>query len=167
MAKQNGGGFSFGGKPVAESQDTNPGEDGKHVDLSLNGEAKLSREAIEIPDGPQNKDKLDALAFNEEIVTIMVHESTDENAENPIEVGVNGRKQFFIRGREQEVKRKFVEVLARAKVTNYRQNVNASDPQVVNRMVASTALRYPFTLLADPNRQHGGQAWLRKIIQQA
>lgn len=166
MAKQSGGnGFSFSGsgKPAAETEGMQVGQD-KDVHISVTGEAKLSQDAIEVVDGPGFKEKADALAFNEEVVTVVVHTTDDENAENPIEVGVNGRKQFFMRGVEQKVRRKYVEVLARAKVTKYAQNIKASDPQEFNRMRPTTALRYPFSLIHDPNTAKGGQAWLSKIL---
>jgi len=72
-------------------------------------------------DRPVDKEHLENLKFNEEVLTIMLHDTTDPTAD-PIPYVINdGRRQAFIRGQEQQVKRKFVEVLARMKVTSYTQ----------------------------------------------
>ena len=54
-------------------------------------------------------DRAAELKFMEEAVEVMVHDSTDPNAENPVLVAVNGVNQYFIRNQPQVVKRKFVE----------------------------------------------------------
>lgn len=165
--KPNAGGFAFtkSSPPIAETDALQAGQDSP-VQVSHEGEATLHREPVQIPDGPVSKKKLEALAFNEELITVQVADSEDPNAERVIEVGVNGKKQFFKRGQPQTVKRKYVEALARAKVTNYSQRVDATDPLVMNRLNPRTALRYPFALLEDANPR-GGQAWLRQIMSEA
>lgn len=165
-SKPNAGGFAFAKNlnPVAETEEMKAGQDSP-VDISLTGPAELHQEPIQIPDGPVNKAKLDALAFNEEKITVMVHESDDPHAEQLIEVGVNGKKQFFKRGVQQVVRRKFVEALARAKATNYSQKVDDPNPLVVNRLMPRTALRYPFSLIRDDNPR-GGHAWLQQLLAQ-
>ena len=52
------------------------------------------------------------LLFNEEFVEVMLHESTDQNAEDPVFTACNGVTQYFFRGRVQKVRRKFVGILA-------------------------------------------------------
>jgi hypothetical protein len=108
---------------------------------------------IEPVDQPVNKDWADAMAFNETLVTIMVHETTDKTA-NPLpDIYVNGVPQRFFRGKEQDVKWKFVEVLARAKKTSYTQHqekdANGDDVYVND---PHTALEYPFSLVRAPSQ---------------
>lgn len=187
MAKNSGGGFNFprgAQEPKADEQQSSgpdihvrnhsdavetggmqTGQDSP-VHISLTGEAELIKEPIKIVDGPTSTAKMEALAFNEEMVTIEIASSEDPNAEMLIEVGVNNKKQFFRRGQQQTVRRKYVEQLARTKVTKYMQNVESTDPTVVNRLMPTTVLRYPFTLIEDKNPR-GGQAWLRKILAEA
>jgi hypothetical protein len=46
-----------------------------------------------------------ALAFNEELIDVVVHESTEVNATPLVETYVNGVPQRFVRGQTQRVKR--------------------------------------------------------------
>lgn len=75
---------------------------------------------------------------------------------------VNGRSQFFQRGTPQEVKRYFVERLARAKRTSYSQNLDERLGESMNNMQSRHALRYPFSVIEDKNPK--GSAWLRQIL---
>lgn len=101
------------------------------------------------------------LAFMEEHVDVMVHESTDENAAPVVDVYVNGVPQWFVRGQMQKVKRKFVEVLANARQTSIKTNVHQDSENVYNRINKHTALRYPFSM-QDSNPR--GQPWLRNLL---
>lgn len=105
------------------------------------------------------------LAFMEENVEVMVHDSTDPNAENPVQVSCNGRNQFFWRNQPQVVKRKFVEILARAKTTAI-STVEARDltGERTMRIDRSSALRYPFSVIRDENPR--GASWLRNVLAQ-
>lgn len=121
--------------------------------------------SVEVVDKPMADSLVSELAFMEEKVDVMLHESTDPNAENPVQVSVNGINQFFLRGQQQTVRRKYVEVLARAKKTAI------STPEMTNQVgerVAAirkaTALHYPFSVTRDDNPR--GQAWLRGILAQ-
>ena len=107
------------------------------------------------------------LAFLEEPVEVLVHESTDENAALLVDVYHNGVPQRFIRGRPQEVKRKFLYILATCKETNVKTKVNptgGADGGPVNQITKHTALRYPFSVVRDDNPR--GPSWLRDILQQ-
>lgn len=108
-----------------------------------------------------------ALAFMEEPVDIMVHESTDPNAELIVDVYCNGVPQRFIRGQAQTVKRKFVEVLSRAKQTSIQTETAAQDANgnVVNRINRHTALRYPFSIVFDANPN--GRDWIKSVLREA
>ena len=75
--------------------------------------------------------------------------------------------QRFIRGQKQTVKRKFVEVLARARDVTYDQDigVDRSTGEAVQRMIPRIGLKYPFDVLEDPSPQ--GRAWLQALLQDA
>ena len=111
--------------------------------------------------GDFNKQLQDEL-FMEEIVTVYLHPSTDENQPPHVIVNVNGTNQPILRGVPTPIKRKYLEVLARMKETKYTQRVpNASEP---DRMVLEprTAIVYPFDLQEDRNPK--GRAWLNHIL---
>ena len=118
--------------------------------------------AIEIIDRVASNDVLEMEKFMQEIVTVMVADSNDENDTELVQVSVNGNRQFFQRGRAQEVKRYFVERLARAKRTSYTQNLDERLGEGMNNMIPRHALRYPFTVIEDKNPKGG--AWLRGIL---
>lgn len=119
-----------------------------------------------IADGPIEPDMAAQLAFMEEKVEVMVHESTDENAENPVQVACNGVNQFFFRGQAQVAKRKFVEILARAKATAIStKEVVHADGVRTTRIDKHSALKYPFSVIRDDNPR--GPAWLKSILSEA
>jgi hypothetical protein len=120
---------------------------------------------IVIADGPMLGDYAAELAFNEEPVKVIVHESTDENAEPLVDVYCNGTPQRFLRGQEQTVKRKFVEILARARQTSIKTTVATNGDETVNRINRHTAVRYPFSVLEDRNPKGG--AWLKQVLASA
>jgi hypothetical protein len=106
------------------------------------------------------------LAFLEEQVEVMVHESTDQNAEPIVHVAVNGINQFFPRGEAVTCKRKFLGALASAKTTSVSvKDVRTNDGDVINRINKHTALRYPFSVVRDSNPK--GAAWLKSILNAA
>lgn len=151
-------------RKTVDATDHQIGQDNP-LEFSTAGELEVERAAIQPVDGPGGMDLAQRLAFMEEPVKIIVHESTDQNDPDPNPLlQVNGRNQYIIRGQEQVIKRKFVEVLARAKKTSYTQS-QRHDPvtgNVYQSMNPRTALRYPFSVLEDKNPN--GSAWLRKIL---
>jgi hypothetical protein len=101
-------------------------------------------------------------AFMNELVTVMVHSTTDENQPNHVVVNCNGMNQPLIRGVPTTVKRKYVEILARMKETKYTQVTrNPSAPDQID-MVARHGLSYPFDLVEDNNPR--GRAWLQNVL---
>jgi hypothetical protein len=102
------------------------------------------------------------LAFLEEPVEVMVHESTDQNAEPIVHVAVNGINQFFPRGEAVTCKRKFLSALATARTTSVSTKTVNTDTDVINRINKQTALRYPFSVVRDPNPL--GAAWLKSVL---
>jgi hypothetical protein len=144
-------------------------DDEKSVVLPTSGSVKKQADDIRhietVGDAYQFKAKAAALAFNEELVDVIVHESTDPNAEPIVQTAVNGVNQFFIRGQVQSVKRKFVEVLARAKTTSIAtREARDYDGAQTTRITRATALTYPFSIVNDPNKK--GAAWLKSVLAQ-
>lgn len=99
--------------------------------------------------------------FMNELVEIMIHESSDANASSHVTLAVNGMNMVVFRGIPTPVKRKYLEVLARMKETKYNQ---VWDKREIERyeMKARTGLIYPFDVIRDDNAK--GAPWLRAII---
>jgi hypothetical protein len=101
-------------------------------------------------------------AFMNEIVTVLVHSSTNENEPPHIIVNCNGTNQPIVRGIPTKMRRKYVEILARMKETRYNQiTPNPAAPDVTH-MNARHGLVYPFELLEDTNPR--GRAWLTNVL---
>ena len=107
-----------------------------------------------------SKEKLELLQFMEDVLTVMVHQSTNPLDEPFPEVWNDGICQRFQRGVEMKIKRKYIEVLARAKKTGYAQEELPNRAGFAN--IPSTALKYPFSVLQDPSPR--GAAWLKSIL---
>lgn len=104
-------------------------------------------------------------AFMEEHVLVRVATSTDPTATKIVETWCNGIPQRFIRGEFVKARRKYVEVLARAKP------FSVTTPEVIDAngdrttvMRTTSGLLYPFEM-NDPNPM--GQHWLRRVLQEA
>lgn len=152
-------------KKKLDTTEQKVGQEGVAV-LPSTGEARIERSDIQVVDGPEWKEKAANLAFMEEPVTIMVHTTTDKNAIPFVEVWNDGRVQRFLRGKEQTVKRKFVEVLARAKADTYlNQEFMDRDGNMNFRYPKTTSLKYPFSVIRDENPS--GHDWLKKVLAEA
>lgn len=104
-------------------------------------------------------------AFMNDILTVTVHQSTEEGSLDFAPPQVNGLNQPILRGVESKVKRKYIEALARCRSTKYIQQViNPSKPENI-QMVERCQLTYPFAVLHDPSPK--GRAWLEGILAQA
>lgn len=149
-------------RKMVESQEQKVGQDGVR-EITENHE--MTEQIIEPVDGPRSKKWLDEMAFMNEMVTVRVHPTTDKNANPFPEVYVNGRVQRFVRGAEQQVRRCFVEVLARAKGTTY-DNLKTKDVDGEDKYVypSHTAEVYPFVVINDTPK---GEAWLKKVLAEA
>ena len=138
----------------------------RHMKSTGPAEDALEAPTIEPVEGPVNWDKVNHEAFMEEEVTVQVHDTTDPNADPFPVVWVNGVSQYFLRGKEQPVKRKFVEVLARAKKTVFSQEMyKDAAGNDAYRQIPHTALTYPFSVTHDPNSN--GHAWLKALLAEA
>lgn len=110
------------------------------------------------------KDYLAQLAFMEEKVTVVVHETTNKNDDPLPMVAVNGVNQYFVRGQNQMVKRKFIEVLARAKpeAVSTDVEVRRAGDEPINRVLRRRGHKFPFSVVQDGNPR--GAAWLSALL---
>lgn len=123
---------------------------------------KLESDVIDVVGDGLDGSYAAELAFMEEKMEVLVHESTDANAEPIVQVACNGINQFFPRGTPVVCKRKYVEVLARAKETSIATQTVNTDRDVINRINKHTALRYPFSVIRDENPK--GATWLKSVL---
>lgn len=101
-------------------------------------------------------------SFMNEMVTVLVHSTTDENQAPHIIVNCNGVNQPIMRGVPMRIRRKYVEILARMKETKYTQvTPNPAAPDV-SEMRARSGLAYPFDVQEDDNPR--GRAWLANVL---
>lgn len=148
-------------RKMVESQEQQIGQDGIR---EFNDADELPQIQVVPPEG-KSKKWMEDMAFANELVTVMVHESTDKMANPFPEVWVNGRVQRFVRGHEQQVRRCFVEKLARLKkVTFDNLKTKDVDGEDVYRYPTHTALEFPFVVIGDSER---GRVWLKGILQEA
>lgn len=109
-------------------------------------------------------EKMKMESFMGDVLTVVVHESSDPSDEPFPGVWNGGQSQYFVRGKEMQVKRKFVEVLARAKKTTFTQKLVKDGNGVDTYMnVPHTSQQYPFAVTNDPAGDIG-RAWLKKIL---
>jgi hypothetical protein len=139
--------------------------------VGQDGTAKFQGETLVRPaqstlDDPNMIAKAEMLKFMEEPVTVEIAELSDENADMGFVIEVNGRKEVFRQGERKTVRRVFVEGLARAKKTGYRNQlvVDRSTGEQTYEYPAKTGLRYPFSVVHDPNPKGG--AWLKAVLRQ-
>ena len=133
-------------------------------EISINGKAEIVKESeIETVPGPDLGDVAALEAFMNEPVKVFVYEPMERGHEHIAQLGVNGINQFVIRGVEQTIKRKYVEVLARARKVNVSAN-GFKDPngEARNAVSITSGLQYPFQVVEDLNRN--GAPWLRQIL---
>lgn len=143
--------------------------------LPEEGQEIVRGETILPVDSPEGMEYADSLAFMEEPVTIRIEPTADKNASKVIECWVNGvgaevldgqrwvRLGFLPVGVPVTTRRKYVEVLARAKTETFTNNVHempGQDP--VNQIQRFNSSRAPFSVIHDANPK-GGE-WLSKLL---
>ena len=123
---------------------SNTAEPEKAVDTSRHETADVT-DAIQIIEGPATETYARDLAFMHEPVEVMV--ATSQNANDTtqlIDIKVNGKSHFLIRGKWKIVPRFVLEILAKAKRESwsfaYKKNSDGSTSDT-DRM--SRMLRYP------------------------
>jgi hypothetical protein len=117
---------------------------------------------------------IDELKFNEEPVVIRLEAVSEKNAPTHHHCAVNGigcevlvngqwvQMPYIPVGQNLTVKRKYIEVLARAKsdqITTKHDDVGAE--YIDNRVVRVTSRTTPFTVIKDSERGH---AWMSEIL---
>lgn len=139
---------------------------------SATGPASLTPDTTDAGERVTVKSRIDPewmanMAFNKELITIRVDESTDENAEKFVEVWNNGDYMKFERGKETTCERRFVETLMRAKPTKFSQKAVLDDLGKVGayQEIPHRALRYHFAVVRDDNPN--GPTWLKSVLAQA
>ena len=139
--------------PKIQAQDThNVGGELERIGFDANGKRVRSKKWH------------DEMAFANEMVTVRVHPTNDKNAHPLPDVYVNGRVQRFPRGEEIQVRRCFVERLARAMITTYGNvKVKGADGEDKYIYPAQTAEAIPFVVIGDTAK---GDAWLKSILRE-
>jgi hypothetical protein len=135
------------------------------VPVAGNGRS-IPIDALHVPQPEPEIDVMDARmsavdeeAFMNETLVIMVPRSSVEGDLAYVEVGCNGEKVQFPRGRSVRLKRKFVSVLLDAKHSQYSQRVDQSDPMNIQTPLdEAISLYYDVNLLQDTQR---GMDWAR------
>lgn len=107
---------------------------------------------------------IDMTAFMEDVLIIRVQHDKTPGSIPTVAPEVNSVRQNIIRGVDSKVKRKYVEALARSRVTDYEQiTPNPADPSNI-QMKPTTTLSYDFVVLHDPHKN--GREWLDNILAQ-
>ena len=121
-----------------------------------------------------SKDYADELAFNEEPVTIRLNPSSDKNASSHYPVWVNGKGcEIFQNGRWMEcaylpvsrnvtIKRKYLEVIIRAKIDSLHTEVSEPESETPrNNVQRFTSPVHSFDIIEDKNPR--GSAWIMEL----
>jgi hypothetical protein len=149
------------------------GNEGK-VSFDASGEKQSEVLDIEVENSLDTlNDKARHLAFLEEEVTIQLAEDTNKNPETHIFCQVNGvgpgpgGVPWIPRGVPVTIKRKFLQVLARARPVRYRNNeyVDQNSGERKTEQIASSAQKYPFSVIRDDNPR--GVEWLTNLFRQS
>jgi len=135
-----------------------------NIDLPITGALNRESEVIVPADANAlNKNYVDALKFNEDILEIMIEPSSEENAPTVIDVAVNGETAWIPVGQNVRLKRKFVEVLMRSKPVSISTSHEDIGAKIINnRVLRNTRAKYPLSVLSDP-AQGRGVEWMRRI----
>ena len=144
------------------------GQDKPRV-MKSTGPAKEALEPalIEPVDRPVDLEWAANMAFAKELVTVRVAESTDKNAEQVVEIFNSGDRMLFPRGKEVTCERRFVETMARSKITSFTQKKVKIETTGIEQYVEvpHTALRYPFQVVRDDHPRGGD--WLKSVLAEA
>lgn len=148
------------------------------VSLALGKELQRG-ESIEVLDKPLTDEYTQALQFAEEPVTIRIEPGQEKNAPTVIDCWVNGKGAEVldsVTGKWMEInclpiggeivtKRKYVEVLARAKYDSINTVAGSTrDENPENRIQRSTSRRATFSVLRDDNPL--GREWLNRLMRE-
>lgn len=160
-------------RPVSISKDgTHADELYKHEDehdiMFKEGRLEDDVELIEQSHGNvftmEFKNKAEQMRFDKELIEVMISQSGQSFPDATFEISVNGQSAIICRGQYQWLPRNYVEVLLRAKNSNYgnieRPNIATGIKEVQNPETKS--LRYPLQVRRDKNPK--GAAWLERVV---
>lgn len=159
---------TFGASLVMQVSDMFKKQLDVHKTTISQGEAIKSQELGQDPRGIEPvaacdfKTESELEDFMNDKLLIYVHPSPNKE-DNPVIVPiVNGVTQPIFRAKKTWVKRKYVEVLARNRVTRFEQKV--PDPTKPENFVMQpdTVVKDPFTVHEDPDPRGG--PWLHAIL---
>lgn len=134
-------------------------------------------EDIEVLDKPLTDDYTQALQFAEDLITIQIEPGQEKNAPKVIDCWVNGKGAEVldtVTGKMMEInclpigqpivtKRKYVEVLARAKYDTINTIAGSTrDENPENRIERNTSRRATFSVLHDPSPK--SREWLTRLM---
>jgi hypothetical protein len=108
-------------------------------------------------DSPVVSEYVKDLKFMEDMLTVVVGETTDVNAENPVPAGCNGEKRLLTRGQEYKLQRKFVDSLIKREDKIKTVQYKDSDGVDQTRIDKIPALKYPLSIIYDPAGQIGSR----------
>lgn len=154
-------------RKIFEPAEHDPNEYSMAEPVAVGDDAVIEKSRPIDVDSPEFKKKAETEAFMREKLHIVIHQTSEKNADQVFDISVNGKSMVFRRGHEYEaVPRMFVEGLARAKPVNY-ENEEYTDVKGVRavRHPGRRGLRYGFSVIRDPNPK--GQAWLKKVLAEA
>lgn len=155
------------------------------VDISMGVDLAAARETVIEPADATalDKDGLAALDFAEQGVKIMIAKSQEKNAASTVYCSVNGkgaecwdesRRRWFELAwlpvdRLITVKRKYVEVLMRARKIDIQTDVGSTnDENPHNRVVRNTQQVNGISIMGDTNPDMGKVSeWVRRIMTEA
>jgi hypothetical protein len=130
--------------------------------------------SIEMVEGRIESKRMDDLAFMEEPLTISIQKGSEKYAANMVQCAIEGRgAEQFINGkwvsfgwlpvnRPVITKRKYVEVLARAKSDTVETKVQKFEDHEDNRAIINTSGKYPLSVIRDANPI--GYEWLTRVL---
>ncbi len=150
---------------------------GQRADVNLMNLDEHESDVIQPVDTPITNDYVAALAFNEQPVTIRIERSSEKFAPMWVDCWVQGKGAEVYQdgrwltlnalpvGEAVTTRRKYVEVLARAKPDSVQTNVierDNEDPQ--NMLQRFTSVKHPFSVIRDADPR--GADWLTRILQE-
>ena len=112
----------------------------------------LSMVTSESLDSPILSAHIKELSFNEDKLDIIIGQTTDKNAENPVSSGVNGQIKWFTRGQiYKDVPRKFIASIIKKEVNIATKNYLDEDGLNQTKLVHTPAFKNNVQIVRDPS----------------
>ena len=114
---------------------------------------------------PEFKNKIEQMKFDNELIEVLVMQSSSQFPDNTFTLSVNGRDLLIVRGKRQWIPRNYAEVMAQARVSTYAniETFNDRGERTVENPETSSA-RYIFQVVTDRNPL--GPQWLERVMNQ-